>query len=89
MLSCEAASMGWVGTLVVLGGFVLCLCLTQHPDRYLTYADPAQAVFGPCDNTGTAVMFALHLYHVAAFRPLDPVDWFHHILMVFLICPAA
>ena len=71
---------------------VLCnthVAITSLDDLYDTYSAPSTAAFGPCDNAGTAVTLALHLYHIMAFRPLTVVDWVHHIIMLGIILPAA
>jgi hypothetical protein len=54
-----------------------------------TYADPANTVFGPCDRRGSVVILALHLYHIAFFRPLPMIDWVHHGIMVIIMLPMA
>lgn len=44
---------------------------------------------GHCDTSATAAIFALHLYHIAFFRPLPVVDWVHHGVMVLWMLPLA
>jgi hypothetical protein len=33
-----------------------------------------------CDTRGVAVIYALHLYHIAFFQPLPMMDWIHHMV---------
>lgn len=71
---------------------VLCnayVTVVHFDDVIKTLSDPSNAAFGPCDNSGTAVMTALHLYHIAFYRPLDMIDWIHHVLMVGILAPMA
>ena len=65
----------------------LIVTLVHFDDVVLTYTRPMEAAFLPCDTLGTAVMFALHMYHIACFRPLDAVDWAHHIIMIIVTLP--
>ena len=44
-------------------------------DIVAAYSDPTNAYLGPCDTRGTAAIFALHLYHIVFYQPLDWVDW--------------
>lgn len=71
---------------------VLCnayVTIVHFDDVVKALSDPSNAAFGPCDNSGTSVMMALHFYHIAFYRPLDAIDWIHHILMVVLLTPLA
>eukprot|EP00049_Salpingoeca_infusionum_P004384 m.78656 g.78656 ORF g.78656 m.78656 type:complete len:248 (+) comp12541_c0_seq1:87-830(+) len=62
--------------------------VTGFDDVVYSYMDPVNAAFGPCDNFGISVMMGLHIYHIINFRPLDTVDWVHHILMIFITTPS-
>eukprot|EP01102_Stenamoeba_stenopodia_P007982 TRINITY_DN2258_c0_g1_i6.p1 TRINITY_DN2258_c0_g1~~TRINITY_DN2258_c0_g1_i6.p1 ORF type:complete len:277 (+),score=37.00 TRINITY_DN2258_c0_g1_i6:191-1021(+) len=58
-------------------------------DVFATYWDPANAVRGFCDTRGTMAILALHLFHIAFFRPLPMVDWIHHGVMIIVMLPLA
>ena len=45
------------------------------PDVIATYSDPTAAYLGPSNFNGAAAIMALHLYHIAFYRPLAMVDW--------------
>ena len=55
----------------------------------ISYQDPANAVFGPCDTRGSVAIYALHLYHMLFYRPLAMIDWVHHGVMVVVMLPLA
>ncbi len=48
----------------------------------MTYLNPAEAYMGPCDTKAVAAIFALHIYHMLFYRPLDAIDWIHHLVMI-------
>eukprot|EP00048_Salpingoeca_helianthica_P016795 m.234285 g.234285 ORF g.234285 m.234285 type:complete len:266 (+) comp19532_c0_seq1:70-867(+) len=63
--------------------------IIHFKDVVATYADPANAIFGPCDRRGSLVILALHLYHIAFYRPLALIDWIHHGIMAIIMLPLA
>jgi hypothetical protein len=69
---------------VVCNAYVV---LVHLDEVYYTNVDPSRAMWGYCDTKGTCAIFALHLFHIAFFRPLPPVDWLHHSIMVILMLP--
>eukprot|EP00049_Salpingoeca_infusionum_P007561 m.123068 g.123068 ORF g.123068 m.123068 type:complete len:268 (-) comp13742_c3_seq1:572-1375(-) len=71
---------------VVVNAFVVAIHL---PDVIATYDDPSNSFDAPCETRGLMAIVALHLYHIVFFRPLDMVDWVHHIVMVVWMSPLA
>jgi hypothetical protein len=55
------------------------------------FSDPIESphTLEPCDASGIVVIYAIHLYHIALFRPLPWIDWVHHGLMVLFMLPLA
>jgi len=45
------------------------------PDVIATYSDPTVAYLGPSNANGVAAIMALHIFHIAFYRPLAMVDW--------------
>lgn len=71
---------------------VLCnaFVTVAHFDEVIfTLKNPWQSSEGESDVSGTCVMMALHLYHIAFYRPLDAIDWIHHIVMILVTTPLA
>eukprot|EP00045_Choanoeca_perplexa_P010943 m.113843 g.113843 ORF g.113843 m.113843 type:complete len:263 (-) comp15455_c0_seq1:645-1433(-) len=59
------------------------------PDVVYTYMDPTVAYLGPSNARGVAAIMALHIFHIAFYRPLPMVDWVHHIVMCVIMLPIA
>ena len=58
------------------------------PDVYRTVVDlPRVNMLSPTNHNGTVVAAVLHVYHILMFRPLDTIDWVHHILSAFICAP--
>ena len=72
---------------VVCNAFVTAVHLD---DVWISYWTPSLALaMRPTDTSGAAVICALHLYHIAFYRPLPMVDWIHHLVMIVLMLPLA
>lgn len=73
---------------VVCNGFVT---VVHMDDVWLTYKNPLTAPFNmPTDIQGTAVIAALHCYHLVVYtRELQAVDWAHHLIMIVVMLPLA
>lgn len=54
-----------------------------------TMRDPVEAAIKPTNTSSIIVILALHLYHIAFFRPLPFVDWLHHFVMIIVMSPVA
>lgn len=71
---------------------VLCnlyVTIVHLPDVLLTYLDPLRACAAVTNVDGTAVVAALHAYHMLFHRPLAAVDWVHHVVMICAMLPLA
>ncbi len=71
---------------VLCNGFVT---VVHFNDVVLAYWRPSEAFAALTDTRGTAVIAALHLFHMTCFRPLPLVDWVHHIVMIVVMLPLA
>eukprot|EP00043_Microstomoeca_roanoka_P003559 m.44438 g.44438 ORF g.44438 m.44438 type:complete len:276 (-) comp12112_c1_seq1:255-1082(-) len=70
--------------------FINAIVVAIHlKDVIATYTDPTNAYLGPTDTRGTMAIFALHMYHIVFYQPLDWIDWVHHIVMVVVMLPLA
>ncbi|EDQ89161.1 uncharacterized protein MONBRDRAFT_8601 [Monosiga brevicollis MX1] len=71
---------------VIINAYVV---FEHLPDIIATYSDPSVAFLGPCNTRGVMAIYALHLYHIAFYQPLDFIDWVHHVVMVVVMLPIA
>lgn len=72
---------------VFCNGFVTIIHLD---DVYHAYAYPTESFRRfETDFYGSIVIFSLHLFHIAFFRPLPWVDWIHHLVMIIVMLPLA
>ncbi len=63
--------------------------LLHWRDVVAVYMHPSSAFGAQTNVSGTAVIAALHVFHVAFFRPLAAVDVVHHFVMIFIMLPLA
>jgi len=72
---------------VLCNGFVT---LVHFDDVVRSYLDWTESYLGSdCDTRGVAVVYSLHLYHIAFFQPLPMIDWVHHVVMCIVMLPLA
>lgn len=58
------------------------------PDVYRTVVNlPGANMLSPTNHEGTILATVLHAYHILMFRPLDRIDWVHHVLSCFICAP--
>jgi len=70
---------------VIANIWITILCL---PDLWFTLSNPIKALSESRTNHWpTALVFSIHVYHVAFFRNLQWIDWLHHILMIVIGAP--
>lgn len=75
----------WFGLHTIANLWISALCL---PDCWFLVSDPITALTTrSCNHWPTALVFSVHVYHVAFFRNLYFIDWLHHILMVVVGAP--
>lgn len=69
----------------------LCVSILSFADTLLVYQQPVlDSYFAlQTDTSSMCIIFALHLYHIIAFRPLEVIDWVHHIVMCVVMLPLA
>ena len=62
--------------------------IVTTPDVYNVVVNTPQAnMFAPTNYHGPILAMVLHAYHILMFRPLDTIDWVHHILSCFICAP--
>lgn len=71
---------------VLCNAFVVAV---HFDDVVAAYRDPLFSYQLPCDNRGTAAIFACHLHHILWYQPLPAVDWVHHFVMIVIMLPLA
>ena len=70
---------------IITNMWITLLCL---PDLWYVVSDPVNALReSRVDHWPTALVFSIHVYHMAFFRGLHMIDWVHHLLMVVLGAP--
>jgi hypothetical protein len=70
----------WFGIHVIANVWIALLCL---PDVVFMVSDPLGALGEKRLNHWPAsFIFSVHVYHMAFFDNLAPIDWLHHLLMV-------
>ena len=75
----------WFGLHTIANMWISILCL---PECWFMVSDPITALTTrSCDHWPTALVFSVHVYHVAFFCNLYFIDWLHHILMVVVGAP--
>uniref|UniRef100_A0A7S3RI03 TLC domain-containing protein n=1 Tax=Emiliania huxleyi TaxID=2903 RepID=A0A7S3RI03_EMIHU len=75
----------WFALHVIANVWISLLCL---PDLAFMAADPLAALKEHRLNHWPAsLIFSVHVYHMAFFKNLQPIDWLHHLLMVVLAGP--
>lgn len=66
------------------------ICSLVHwNDVVAVYLRPSLAFQANTSISGTAVIAALHSYHIVFYMPLDAVDWAHHLIMIVVMLPLA
>ena len=65
--------------------------ILSFEDTILTYRQPAIVSYMSelTDTRSCVIILSLHLYHIAAFQPLVPIDWIHHGVMIIVMLPFA
>eukprot|EP00055_Hartaetosiga_balthica_P018171 m.129705 g.129705 ORF g.129705 m.129705 type:complete len:294 (-) comp9463_c0_seq1:6264-7145(-) len=71
---------------VLVNAFVV---VVYFDDVIGTYKMLQDAFLAPTDTSGAVAIFALHVYHIVFFQPLDVVDWVHHFVMIIVMLPLA